>query len=106
MKHIFLFLFLVGLGIITSLFGGFVLACMWQWFIVPVFTSAPHLDYLHAVGLSYVSSFPFVFTNAKLMQSTENQEGGWTAPFSSTLVLLLMYSLMLLGAFIWHQFIH
>lgn len=51
MKAIGKFLVTVLFGIPSSLFGGFVVARYWEWFVLPEFTNAPGLSYLHAIGL-------------------------------------------------------
>lgn len=104
MKHLFLFLLYIGISIISTLFGGCVLSCMWTWFIIPVFTSAPHLDYLHAVGVNFIISFPLVFMTSKMMES-KGREEPWSKLFGAITMLMVAHAFLLLSAFGWHQFI-
>ena len=41
----------------TVLLGGYTLAKLWQWFLVPVFPAAPVLSLGHAVGLNLLLGY-------------------------------------------------
>lgn len=107
-------LFNLGLSIIQTLFAGLVLSKMWGWFITPKFVNAPKLDYLDAVGVSMVVNFFFVgllvaITMAQYEGVKRSAKAMMNITDKSIIVKLFMivvvYPLSLLGAFIWHHFI-
>ena len=49
------FILLIGVGALTTTWGGYALSVLWGWFIVPVF-NAPHLRVPYAIGLAIVMS--------------------------------------------------
>lgn len=67
--------FLVGCigDIILTLIGGWMLSCMWGWFMVPIF-ELPPLTVVHAVGLMVVLSFVGGHSGKK---TPEDDMGEW-----------------------------
>lgn len=51
-----LWLFGVGVSIPLTIFRGYVIVTMWNWFVVPQFSSAPHISIAGAIGLSLLVS--------------------------------------------------
>lgn len=106
MTGILKFLFNIAFGIVQTLFGGFVLSKLWAWFINPSFPGAPRLDYLHCVGLMFVVGF---FTSGVVMAlgkvGDKDEDVMATGILKSLVMILLVYPVTLLSAYIWHQFI-
>lgn len=50
-------LLLIGFISAAAILRGFALDILWGWFVQPVFSSAPDLDLIHAIGLSLVVGF-------------------------------------------------
>ncbi len=47
----------------STLMGGLVLDCFWDWFLIPVFPELPDISYAQAVGLMFfISLFKYVNT--------------------------------------------
>ena len=59
-----LFIFAVALII---LFKAYVFVQLWDWFILPVFTTAPVLTYVQAIGVSLVLTF-YLATKSQLAE--------------------------------------
>ena len=79
------------------------MSSMWAWFVMPVFTSAPRLDYLHAVGLNYIIGFSGAVRDAMNYRKVKDE-----VELSTTfklVIVLFVEAFVLAGAAIWHQFI-
>lgn len=106
METLLKFLFNVGFGIVQALFRGYVLSRLWEWFITPKFTSAPHLGYLDCVGLMIVVGFFTSGLTMSMARMGEKEEDPLGVSIVKSLVMtLVVYPLTLLSAYIWHQFI-
>jgi hypothetical protein len=108
MTSVLKFLFIIGLSVAQSLAGGFVLSRFWTWFINPKFTSAPLLNYLDCVGLMIIIGFfqaISAVSNVKVDEKKSDTSTGTTIIVKQLAVILVLYPLMLLSGFIWHQFI-
>jgi hypothetical protein len=51
-----LWLFGMALSIPLTIFRGYVIVNMWNWFVVTQFSSAPHISITGAIGLSLLAS--------------------------------------------------
>ena len=107
MASVLKFLFNIAFSILQALFGGYVLSCMWAWFITPKFTSAPALGYKDCVGLMIVIGF---FTSGLIMSLARPSEDKDIDTMSlgivkSIVTIVIVYPIMLLTAWGWHQFI-
>jgi len=108
MASVLKFLFNIALGILQALFGGFVLSKMWAWFIVPKFAGAPNLSYLDSVGVSMTVNFLLLGLYMSSAMGEKETEGvdAWTKGIiKSAIMIILVYPLTLLAAYVWHQFI-
>jgi hypothetical protein len=76
-----MFVLIAGLGILRA----FVMVKMWEWFVVPTFTSAPELTIAPAFGLTLLISF-------LTYQSTQREEGG---AFWGSVILLPLFTLLM-----------
>lgn len=116
MKYIFNF----GLGIINTLFKGYILSKLWLWFIVPKF-GLPTISYLEAVGLlltigiftlDIITITAFSSGNLKKDSTPSNEtdaiklDDGDYGIIKSLLMTFVLLPLGLASAYIWHQFIH
>jgi len=52
MESLFKWLLGVGLSIPLSIFRAFVMVSLWDWFVIPQFSTAPHINIVGALGLS------------------------------------------------------
>lgn len=107
MASVLKFLFNIAFSILQALFGGYVLSCLWAWFITPKFASAPALGYKDCVGLMIVVGF---FTSGLVMSLAKPGEDKDTDAMTmgiikSLVTCLIVYPLMLFTAWCWHQFI-
>ena len=57
MKFILKLLFVLAFGAISALAMGFVLQCQVAWFVNPVFTEFPRLNYVQCVSFMYMLTF-------------------------------------------------
>lgn len=57
---------------ISALMNGWALVKLWEWFIIPVFESAPSFSMVQAIGISMVVSF---LTKANVTSSDNKDEG-------------------------------
>lgn len=108
MAAFLLFLFNMAFGVVRSLLGGFVLSKLWAWFIVPVFVTLPELTYLHAVGV--VMTVSFLLSCAGVAATGENDDHKTLAEAFAhatgrQIMLILLYPVILVVAYVWHQFI-
>lgn len=109
MKTLLRLLIAFPIGIGQSLMGGYVLAKLWGWFIVPKFTSAPALTYLDAVGLMMTVGFLLTGVHMAVLERQharpELEKEWWYTSVKSGVVTVTLYPLVLLAGYIWHQFI-
>lgn len=107
MATFFKIMFNFAFGIVQALFGGLVLSKLWAWFITPKFSSAPHLNYLDCVGLMItVGFFLSGMTMAIASGTSKKDEDALSMGIVKSLVMILIvYPLTLLSAYVWHQFI-
>lgn len=105
------FLFSVLFGVVQSLVGGFVLSKFWAWFINPKFTSAPVLNYLDCVGVMIVAGFLLTSVTMSVAQveariKGDSKEDTLSLSIVKSLgMIFVVYPLVLLIGYIWHQFI-
>ena len=101
-------------GIGQALFGALVLSKLWTWFIEPRFPGLPHMTTLNCVGLMIVVGFFSLnntFASLKASDVSSKGKGADDHDFlsfgiiKSVTMIVVVYPLMLLTAFIWHQFI-
>jgi hypothetical protein len=92
----FIVIFIVGVAFAYSIFSwGFVCYKFWGWFITPVFTQAPAITYMQAVGLIFFINLfkEHSSSGSKKEESSEDKYSklaGWMlAPW----ILLLLASL-------------
>ncbi len=107
-------IYAVATGVLKTLFEGYILMCMWAWFVAPVF-AAPQIDYMHAIGLtmfiSFVVSMPiasFAYEFAEIKALLKN-ETAWTNLSQGTCGIItggIAYPIVFIEAAIWHHFIH
>lgn len=95
------------LSIPSTLFGGYIFAQMWNWFLVRKFPSVPTLNFLDAVGLLLVFSFPLlglfwadVIKESKKDKSDKDQ--ATITVIASIIKLVLVYPIILGTAYLWH----
>lgn len=113
MKSLLKFLFMMGFGVVQTLTGGFVLSKLWGWFITAAFSGAPGLTYMKAVGLIFTINFLLMGLSMKdwdkdwNKKPTISDEPDWMTKsiIKSLVMVLLVYPLTLLSAYVWHQFI-
>lgn len=103
MKALFNLLLKIG----STLFGGYVFAQLWNWFLVRKFPSLPTLNFLDGVGLLIVFSFPLfgifwdgVVSDAK--KGKNDKDASTITAVASLIKLVVIYPLMLLVAYLWH----
>ena len=105
MKTLFNFL----LSIPQALFGGFIFAHLWNWFIVRKFPSMPNLTFLDAVGILIVVGFPlFSLHVGRMMQEVKKEkdvDSGTLGIITSLVTICILYPLMLGIAYVWHMVI-
>ncbi len=82
--------------VISSIVNGFVLVCLWDWFIVPIFHLAP-LTLVPAIGVVLVVSF---LTH----QYVPNDEDFYETVRNSFIVLFVYAAIFLVFGFIVHLF--
>lgn len=101
-------LFTLALSIGNTLLGGLVLLKLWGWFLLTVFTSAPRLDFVHAVGLDFLLSFPFLVLLVRSQRIRDYQTKGGeeetTDVIAGQLMLAVCQAILLFYSFIWHSF--
>jgi len=56
MKKLIELVLIIIIGLLSSLWSGYVLKVLWGWFVVPVF-NAPALSFIYAAGLMIVLGF-------------------------------------------------
>ena len=62
------FIFIVGMGVFSTMFTGFVLTILWGWFIVTTF-GLPQLSIPAAIGLALISGM----LNSKFRKKVESE---------------------------------
>ena len=62
---------MLGLAVIDAIWSGYVLTCLWGWFVVPTF-ALPPLTLAQAIGVSLIVGY---LTN-KYLPKQDNQENG------------------------------
>ena len=95
------------LTIPSTLFGGFIFAHLWNWFIVRKFTSAPTLTFLDAVGILLTVGFPLLSlhmsVNMQTLQKEHNDVDSSTLGILVTLLtIFVLYPIIFGTAFLWH----
>lgn len=94
------------LAIPSSLAGGYVFAQLWNWFVIRKFPGLPALDFLDAVGLLMVISFPlFGIFWADMIKDAKREgksDAGVVAAIGSVIKLVIIYPLMYGIAYLWH----
>ncbi len=111
-------LFALGINIICVIFSGKIISLMWAWFLVPVFPNAPELDTMHAVGLSFLVSYPIVMSKTsgeldkEISKSKPNDDGSenWMKKNDYVIrpicFILFVYPLYLLWTWAFHHVIN
>ncbi len=94
------------LGIPQALFGGFIFAHMWHWFIVPRF-GLPDLTFMQAVGVLMTIGFPLWSLHlARISDQIKAEKKEIDTQTISILVsvmtTIILYPLILLFAYFWH----
>lgn len=56
MEAFILWLFGVALSVPLTIFRGYIIVTLWNWFVVSQFSSAPHISIAGAIGLQLLSS--------------------------------------------------
>lgn len=108
MTSVLKFLFIIGLSVAQSLAGGLVLSKFWAWFITSKFGDVRSMNYLDCVGLMIVVGFFQAISavaNIKVDEKKSDTSTGTTIIVKQLAVIFILYPLMLLSGFIWHQFI-
>jgi len=105
MKSFFNILLSIG----VSIFGGFILAQMWSWFIAPKF-GLPHLSIVEAVGISTVINFMLMGLHINTMWNEVKEKhselnDGTLGIIKTVVTGVFIYPLCLLGAYVWHLFL-
>jgi len=55
----FLFVVFLLTGVISTIANGWMLSVYWDWFVLPLFPTMPHLTVGRAVGMAYIVTFLF-----------------------------------------------
>lgn len=76
---------------------GFTVKTLWEWFILPVFTSAPSITVLQAAGINLVISFLTVQLQVQVDEETTIWEDAVTGFMKA---IMLCVSILLSGAII------
>ena len=93
------FLYIVAIVPLT-LWGGFVLKTLWNWFIAETFAGAPHLSIAPAIGVMLVANF--IYT--RLHNSYDKDESPLEAFFSDLFFALIYGGTILLMGSIVHSY--
>ncbi len=100
-------LFTILLTVPSALMGGLVFSKMWNWFLVRLFPTAPHLGVLDSVGLLMVLGFPLLSlavrdAKEEIKKKHPDMSSEAIAIAWSIVMTLLVYPLCLFFAWIWH----
>ena len=100
-------LFNLLLSIPTALAGGFIFAHLWNWFIVRLFPSMPHMTFLDAIGVLIVLSFPLLSIHMgnigkELREKHPDMDPSTQSIITSLVTLLVIYPILLGVAYLWH----
>lgn len=101
-------LFYVALLMLQTLFGGFVLSKLWQWFIVTKFSMLPALNYLDCVGLTLTANFlmtPMILRQAEIGTQLGADISLPTGIIRSLIIMVVLYPVALGVGFFWHLFV-
>lgn len=97
---------------IKDVFGGFVLACLWRWFIVTKFISLPLLSTGSCIGIMLVVDFllcglamSLSMLNSKDIDSDDAPEIIVKSIVLNILMIGMIYPVTLGTCYVWHQFI-
>lgn len=110
MEKLLRLLFKLALGVVSSLEAGFVLSKTWAWFIVPKFPGTPALNYLDCIGVSIVvNTFVLGLYMNTLFGQPQDDIGDVDiiddGVVKSIITIVVVYPILLLSAYVWHQFI-
>lgn len=87
-------LIFVAVIVYSSFSWGFVLFKFWYWFLIPVFSTAPQIDYWQAIGLMFIISlFNKVATEVSIKDEylkTEEKTTVYTLGFLSPWITLVI----------------
>jgi hypothetical protein len=106
MKIITEFFFIIGISILTTMFGGVVLSKLIEWFINPKFMNMPHLNYLDCVGLMNVAGFFMTAYAVMIAKSDKTDSDTMAIILVKQFTLLFVAYPMVLGiGYFWHRII-
>ena len=94
------------LGIPQALFGGFIFAHMWHWFIVPRF-GLPDLTFMQAVGVLMTIGFPLYGLYMKdvvkdIRKDKPEFSTGAISIMMTVITTCFLYPVILGSAYVWH----
>ncbi len=96
------------LSIPKLLIASFILTKTWDWFIASKF-GLPHLSIVDGVGLMFVAQLIYLplqtaSIKADMLRKNPNADSDTYDIYISVAMMLVVYPLCFLSAYIWHQF--
>jgi hypothetical protein len=92
-------IFVLVLGTVLSIIGGFAFSTVWGLFIVPTFHQAP-IGLIQSIGIMLLVQLPFV-SMAAMMNASDNRIDSIKAMFLTA----FMYIFIIVCAYGWHAFL-
>lgn len=84
--------------VLSTLFSGWVLTVLWEWFIIPLFSrpdlDIPQLSIVAACGL--MLTFRFLITQPTNNQNKSNGATDWRSKLGEVIILSFMYPAVVL----------
>ena len=93
---------------VSAVAGGFLLVCLWRWFVTATFVTLPALRVPNAVGLMIVFDFflsSLTMSMTGVGEDTDFDELLVKSVAKDVLMIAVVYPLTWLGAAAWHQFV-
>jgi hypothetical protein len=73
MGVLILWLMAIGFTIPLAILRGYIIVCMWDWFVLTQFPQAPHISIAGAIGLSYLA---YMFYPTAKDEDKEKEDAG------------------------------
>jgi len=107
MKTFLMFLLSTIAGVAATISGGLTLSKYWSWFITAKFPSAPILMWGDSIGVMLVASLFMIapVVALKVDDDVDLATAFYTAALKNIILTVVIYPLVLLTGYIWHQFI-